>query len=227
MELNRYLDHTLLRPDAEPDDLERLCREAIEFNFYSVVVNPVYINTAAELLNGKDIKVCSVAGFPLGAGQPEIKLAEAMRAEADGADEIDIVANIGWIQSGRFPLVARELIDIRRRLSSDTVLKVIIETPLIGPDLWSEAVQTVIRAGVDYVKTATGFFGGTTRRHVEQLKEYCGDKIKIKAAGGIRTAADAMAMIMAGASRIGSSSSVAIMQSMDNQEESDTPQPLK
>lgn len=224
MKLNRYIDHTLLRPDAVPEDVEKLCREAREFHFYSVVVNPIYVGRAVELLKKTDIRVGSVAGFPLGAGQPEIKLAEAVRAEADGADEIDIVANIGWIQSKQFPLVARELIDIRRRLSTDTVVKVIIEMPLVRPDLWPEAVTAVIRGGANYVKTATGFFGATTRRHVEQLKEYCGDRIKIKAAGGIKTADDAMAMIMAGASRIGSSSSVAIMGGMQNGKESDTPE---
>jgi len=222
VKLNRYIDHTLLRPDAVPEDVEKLCREAREFHLYSVVVNPVYITTAAEILKDSRIRICSVAGFPLGASQPEIKLAEAIRAEADGAEEVDIVANIGWLQSECFPLVARELIDIRRRLSSDTVLKVIIETPLVKPDLWPEAVKALIRAGVDYVKTATGFFGSTSVRHVEQLREYCGDRIKIKAAGGIKTADEAMAMIMAGASRIGSSSSVAIMKGLKDQRESDT-----
>ncbi len=216
MNLNRYLDHTLLRPDAAPEDIERLCREAYDHNFHSAVVTPIYVSLVSKLLRGSDVKTCSVVSFPLGASQTEIKIAEAIRAEADGAQEIDIVANLGWLQSGRFGEATKELFDIRRRLSPDTVLKVIIETPLLKPLLWKESAEAVIRSGAQYVKTATGFFGATTRRHVEQLREYCGDRIKIKAAGGIRTAAEAIAMIMAGAGRIGSSSSVAIMDSLTN-----------
>jgi deoxyribose-phosphate aldolase len=216
MNLNRYLDHTLLRPDAAPEDIERLCCEVYDHNFHSAVVTPIYVSLVSKLLRGSDVKTCSVVSFPLGASQTEIKIAEAIRAEADGAQEIDIVANLGWLQSGRFGEATRELFDIRRRLSPDTVLKVIIETPLLKPPLWKESAEAVIRSGAQYVKTATGFFGATTRRHVEQLREYCGDRIKIKAAGGIRTAAEAIAMIMAGAGRIGSSSSVAIMDSLTN-----------
>lgn len=216
MNLNQYLDHTLLRPDAVPEDIEKLCREAYDFNFCCAVVSPVYVSLASKLLLDCKVKTCSVIAFPMGSSQTEIKIAEAVRAEADGADEIDIVANLGLIQSGEFTLITRELLDIRRRLSPDTVMKVIIETPLIKPELWPETVEALIRAGAEYIKTATGFFGSTSRRHVEQLKVYGGDRIKIKAAGGIKTAADAMAMIMAGAGRIGSSSSVAIMRDLQN-----------
>jgi len=218
MKLSRYLDHTLLRPDAVTSDIEQLCREAYDFEFHSVVVAPVFVSLVSGLLRGSTVKTCSVVSFPLGASQTEIKIAEAIRAEADGAQEIDIVANLGLIQSEQFSLVTRELLDVRRRLSSDTVLKVIIETPLIRPELWNQAAEAVIRSGAEYVKTATGFFGATSRRHVEQLKDYCGDRIKIKAAGGIRTAAEAISMIMVGASRIGSSSSVTIMEGLKNNE---------
>jgi deoxyribose-phosphate aldolase len=218
MNLNRYIDHTLLRPDTMPDEIEKLCREAYDYHFHCVVVAPVYVSMAAKLLEGSDVKVCTVTAFPLGTSQPEIKIAEAVRAEADGAGEIDVVANIGLIQSEQFSLVTKELFDIRRRLSPETVLKVIIETPLIKPEFWSEAAEAVIRSGAHYVKTATGFFGATARPHVEQLRAYCGDRIKIKAAGGIRTAADAMAMIMAGAARIGSSSSVDIIENMGSED---------
>jgi len=218
MKLSRYLDHTLLRPDAVTQDIEQLCREAYDYDFHSVVVAPVFVSVVSGLLRSSTVKTCSVVSFPLGASQTEIKIAEAIRAEADGAQEIDIVANLGLIQSEQFSLVTRELLDVRRRLSSDTVLKVIIETPLIRPELWNQAAEAVIRSGAEYVKTATGFFGATSRRHVEQLKDYCGDRIKIKAAGGIRTAAEAISMIMVGASRIGSSSSVAIMEGLKNNE---------
>jgi len=217
MRLNRYLEHTLLRPDAVSADIEQLCREAYDFDFHCAVVAPVYVSLASNLLRGSTVKACSVVAFPMGASQPEIKIAEAIRAEADGAREIDIVANLGLIQSGQFQLVTRELLDVRRRLSPDTVLKVIIETPLIKPELWHDTAEAVIRSGAEFIKTATGFFGATSRRHVEQLKEYCGDRIKIKAAGGIRTAAEAMAMIMAGAARIGSTSSVSIMQDLKSE----------
>lgn len=214
MNLNQYLDHTLLRPDATASDIEQLCREAYDHHFCCAVVNPAYVEMAAKLLSGSRVKTCAVVAFPLGASQTEIKIAEAVRAEADGAEEIDLVANLGWLQDGQFPRVTRELIDIHRRLSPDTGLKVIIETPLLNPEIWPKAVEAVIRSGAKFIKTATGFFGATARTHVEQLKGYCGDRIKIKAAGGIRTAAEAMAMIMAGASRIGSSSSVAIMEDL-------------
>ncbi len=216
MNLNQYLDHTLLRPDAIGEDIEKLCREAYDGGFCCAVVNPVYVEMAARLLLDSKVKTCSVVAFPMGTSQTEIKIAEAIRAEADGAEEIDLVANLGWLQSGQFSLVTKELIDIRRRLSSDTILKVIIETPLLNPQVWPDTAEAVIRSGADFIKTATGFFGTTTRKHVEQLKDYCGDRIKIKAAGGIRTAADAMAMIMAGAARIGSSSSVSIIENMKN-----------
>ena len=221
MRLNRYLDHTLLRPDSTPADIERICREARDFDFHSVVIAPVHVSRASSLLRGSTVKTCSVAAFPLGASRTEIKIAEAIQAEADGAQEIDIVANLGMIESGQFSLVTRELLDVRRRLSPDTILKVIVETPLIKPELWSDTVEAVIRSGAEFVKTATGFFGATTRRHVEQLKAYGGDRIKIKAAGGIRTAAEAIAMIMAGAARIGSSSSVSIMRDSSNERDSD------
>jgi len=191
MKFNRYLDHTLLRADATSSDIEQFCREAYDYDFHCAVVAPVFVSLAAGLLEGCTVRTCTVVSFPLGTSQTEIKIAEAIRAEADGAREIDIVANLGLIQSGQFSLVTRELLDVRRRLSPDTILKVIIETPLIKPELWNDAAEAVIRSGAEFVKTATGFFGATTRRHVEQLREYCGDRIKIKAAGGIRTAADA------------------------------------
>lgn len=216
MELNRYIDHTNLRPDALADDIGRLCREAVEHRFCSVVVNPAFVGYAADTLKGSGVRICTVAGFPLGATFVETKTDEAVRAEELGADEIDVVANIGRLQGGEFPDVRRELAEIRRRLSGRTVMKVIIETPLLSPERWPGAVETVIDAGAQFIKTGTGFFGAVTARHVLQLKELCGDRIKIKAAGGIRTAPDASALILAGADRLGSSASVGIMHSLRN-----------
>ncbi len=213
MELNRFIDHTLLRSDATPADIERICSEAIESAFYSVVVNPVFVPQAAERLTDTDVKVCSVVGFPLGANYTELKMAEAARIDAEGANEIDIVANIGWLAQDRQYEVIKELSEIRRRLASDTVIKVIIETPILSEDVWKSTVEGLIRARIDFVKTATGFNGPTPVGHVKKLKSFCGDDIKIKAAGGIKTASDARAMIEAGADRLGASASLEIIRS--------------
>lgn len=217
MELNRYLDHTLLRPDATRGEIERLCAEGLQYQFRAIVVTPAYLPIIADCLAGSTVAACTVVGFPLGGNTTEIKIAEAVQAEERGAGEIDIVANLGWLQDRQAAKVVDELAQVRRRLSSETVFKVIIETPLITPSIWPEAVEAVIDSGADFVKTATGFFGATTRRHVEQISTYVDGRIKIKAAGGIRTAADAMAMIMVGAARIGSSSSVAIMKGLESE----------
>jgi deoxyribose-phosphate aldolase len=214
VELNRYIDHTLLRPDAVPEDIERLCREAIKHEFYGIVVNPVCVEYAANLLEDTGIHLCGVAGFPLGATFTGVKVSEALESEAAGADEVDVVANIGLLQQREFDAVTRELSEIRRQLNNKTILKVIIETPILSPDRWENTVAVLIDAGADFVKTGTGFFGAVSRRHVQQLKQYCGTRIKIKAAGGIRTAADASALILAGADRLGCSASVAIMRSL-------------
>jgi deoxyribose-phosphate aldolase len=211
MELNRFMDHTLLRPEATKDDIERLCREAQTHRFCAVVINPVFVPLVSTRLKGSGVKTGSVAGFPLGANRTEIKVTEACRALEDGAEEIDVVANIGWLAAGRFAEATKELQAIRRALPELVILKVIIETPVLGPELWPDAVKAVIDSGADFVKTATGFFGPTPMDHVVRLVEYAGGQIKVKAAGGIRTADQARAMISVGAARIGSSASVAIV----------------
>ena len=214
MELNRYIDHTLLRSDATPADIERLCRQAMEYNFHCVVVNPVYISQSVGILKGSGVKTCSVAGFPLGAGLTEIKIAEAAKAEEHGATEIDVVANIGWIQSGRFSDVAGELTSIRRRLATETILKVIMETPLVSSEHWPDTVEAIIGSGANFMKSGTGFFGAVGVEHISTLRRLCAGRIKIKAAGGIRTAADALALIDVGAVRLGTSASVSIMRDL-------------
>jgi deoxyribose-phosphate aldolase len=219
VELNAFIDHTLLRPEATVVNIERICREALSYRFYAVVVNPVFVPLVSGLLKGSGVKTCTVAGFPLGANRTDIKLAEAGRAVEDGADEIDIVANLGWLSSGSFAAVADELRVIRHALPHGAVLKVIIETPVIKSDLWPGAIAAAIDAGADFVKTATGFFGPTPVDHVARLADYAAGRIKVKAAGGIRTAEQAGAMIMAGACRIGSSSSVAIVTEKDDSAE--------
>lgn len=212
MELNRYLDHTLLRPEAAEIDIRSLCDDALIHRFHAVVINPIFVEMATLRLRGTGVKTCSVVGFPLGANRTNLKIAEAATAEADGAVEIDIVANLGWLASADFTRASKELSEVRRRLASATLMKVIIETPLLDQGLWPEAVAAVVDCGAEFVKTATGFFGPTPVEHVRQLSEYAAGSIKVKAAGGIRTADQALAMIAAGAARIGSSASVAIMQ---------------
>ncbi|MCK5125435.1 MAG: deoxyribose-phosphate aldolase [candidate division Zixibacteria bacterium] len=211
MDINHYIDHTNLRSDATISDIEKLCKEAVEYNFHSVCVNPIFVNQTKEILHDSGVKICSVVGFPIGASYTEIKIAEAARANAEGADEIDIVANIGWLAESNQYQVIKELAEIKRRLTSSTIVKVIIETPILSEKVWEETVRALIRARVDFVKTATGFNGPTPLSHIKTLKKYCGDDIKIKAAGGIKTRKDAEAMIEAGADRIGSSSSVQII----------------
>jgi deoxyribose-phosphate aldolase len=212
VELNRYLDHTLLRPEAAEIDIRSLCDDALIHRFHAVVINPIFVEMATLRLRGTGVKTCSVVGFPLGANRTNLKIAEAATAEADGAVEIDIVANLGWLASADFTRASKELSEVRRRLASATLMKVIIETPLLDQGLWPEAVAAVVDCGAEFVKTATGFFGPTPVEHVRQLSEYAAGSIKVKAAGGIRTADQALAMIAAGAARIGSSASVAIMQ---------------
>ena len=214
MELNQYLDHTLLRPEATEIDIRGLCDNALVHRFHAVVINPIFVEMATIRLNGTGVKTCSVVGFPLGANRTDLKIAEAAAAEADGAVEIDIVANLGWLASADFTRASKELSEVRRWLASSTLMKVIIETPLLDQGLWPGAVAAVVDCGAEFVKTATGFFGPTPVEHVRQLSEYAAGSIKIKAAGGIRTADQALAMIAAGASRIGSSASVAIMQEL-------------
>jgi deoxyribose-phosphate aldolase len=219
MELNRLLDHTLLRPEATESDVERLCCEAIAYHFYAVVVNPVFIPLVSDRLKSSGVKTCSVAGFPLGANRTETKIIEACRAAEDGAAEIDAVANIGWLAAGRMADATKELQAIRRALPANVLLKIIIETPILGPHMWPGAVQAVVDSGAEFVKTATGVFGATPIDHVARLVELAQGRVKVKAAGGIRTADQAAALISAGAARIGSSSSVAIMAEIGNRAE--------
>jgi deoxyribose-phosphate aldolase len=211
MDISRFIDHTLLRPETSSAEIESLCDEAIENNFQAVVINPVFVSLASRFLADCPVKTCTVVGFPLGANVIESKAFEAAKAEDDGAEEIDVVANIGWLQSGKYNLVAKELSVLKASLSPETILKVIIETPVLGSEHWENAAETVIESGAEYIKSATGFFGPTPVDHIYRLHELCGNRIRIKAAGGIKTADSAQTMIDAGASRIGTSSALKIL----------------
>jgi len=209
--LERYFDHALLYPDVDRIGIDRLCREAIEYDLFGIAINPYWVRAARTELSGSKVKIISVAGFPLSASRTDIKVAEAVAGVEDGADEIDMVANVGLLRMGEYSQVEREIREIRRSLPDHIPLKVIIEAPKLPPEIQIEATKTVINGGARFVKTATGFFGGASPEMVRRLAETAAGKIKVKASGGIRNLADTLALIEAGAERIGSSASVTIM----------------
>ncbi|MEW5923222.1 MAG: deoxyribose-phosphate aldolase [Candidatus Zixiibacteriota bacterium] len=210
--LNKYFDHSILTPETDQKAIEKICREATKYNFFGIAINPFWVPLAKRGLSNTDVKIVSVSGFPLSANSTIIKVAEAIKGVEDGADEIDMVANVGLMVSGKFNEVEDEIYRVKKELPNHIVLKVIIEAPKLSPVAQVEAVRAVINGGADFVKTATGFFGGATVDVVRRLKETANGQIKVKASGGIRTLADTIALINAGADRIGSSSSVAIME---------------
>ena len=211
MKLNKYIDHTLLKPDASQEQIMNLIEEATEHDFASVCVNPTWVAFAAQALKGTDVKVCTVIGFPLGANTPEVKAFEAEDAIQNGADEIDMVINIGALKSQDYELVEK---DIRAvvEAAKGTLVKVIIETCLLTEDEKVKACQLAQEAGADFVKTSTGFStGGATVADVTLMRKTVGPDMGVKASGGARSYEDALAFIEAGATRIGASSGVAIM----------------
>ena len=211
MELNRYFDHTLLKPDATSAGIVKLCAEAKQYHFMSVCVNPDFVPLAAKELKGADVKVCTVIGFPLGANVPEIKALEAKRAILDGATEVDMVLNVSKAKEGDFDYVEKE-IRLIKEACGDVLLKVILETCLLTDEEIVASCKAAMKAGADYVKTSTGFSkGGATAHAVKLMRDTVGDKLGVKASGGIHNKAEALEMIEAGASRIGASASVAIM----------------
>ena len=211
----RLIDHTILKPDATAEEIEKLCQEALKHHFYSVCVNGIWVAKAKSMLRGSDVKVCAVVGFPLGAQAPEIKLLEARRALREGAQEIDMVINIGALKSRDDRLVARdirgvvEVCDEARALS-----KVILETALLSDEEKVRGCELSMKAGADYVKTSTGFSkGGATAEDIALMaRTVAPRKLGVKASGGVRTYADLLKMVSAGATRIGSSNSVKIME---------------
>lgn len=212
MKLNKYIDHTLLKPDASQEQIETLIEEAKKYDFASVCVNPTWVNFAAQALKATDVKVCTVIGFPLGANTPELKAFETSDAIQNGANEIDMVINIGALKSRNFDLVER---DIRAvvEAAKGTLVKAIIETCLLTDDEKVRACQIAQKAGADFVKTSTGFStGGATVEDVALMRKTVGPDMGVKASGGARSYEDALAFIKAGATRIGASSGVAIME---------------
>ena len=211
MELNKYIDHTLLKPAAKKDEIIKLCNEAKDYHFASVCVNPTYVPLASKLLKGSDVKVCTVIGFPLGANLLATKISETKQALVEGADEIDMVINIGRLKDKDDEYVEKEIAELKH-VCKKNILKVIIETCLLTDEEKVRACTLAKKAGADYVKTSTGFStGGATVDDIKLMRKTVGKEMGVKASGGVRTKEDALKMIEAGATRIGASSSLEII----------------
>ena len=214
MNLARYIDHTILKAEATKADVETLCREAKTYHYASVCINTCFVTLAASLLKDSDVKVCCTVGFPLGAMATKSKAFEAATAVADGAQEVDMVLNIGAMRAGDYDYVKQDIHAVVEACHPKAQVKVILETCLLTEEQIIKACELCVAAGADFVKTSTGFSTkGATVEHVALMKRTVGDKAKVKAAGGIRTYEDAMAMINAGADRIGASAGIAIVES--------------
>ena len=209
--LSSLIDHTNLRPDALHSDIEILCKEAIQYKFASVCINPVYVSYAKSILKDENPKVCSVVGFPLGADSEEMKYAEARFLIFQGVDEIDMVMNIAFLKERKLDLVKNETKKVVEAADGNCV-KVIIETSLLNQDEKDLACHIVMESGADFVKTSTGFSSsGATLEDVRLIKKLVGDRVGIKASGGIKTKNEALKLIEAGATRIGTSRGVEII----------------
>lgn len=218
MNLNRYIDHTLLKADATASQVEKLCQEAKEHEFFSVCINSYYVKKAVSLLRGSNTAVCTVVGFPLGASTMETKRFEAMKAIAEGAREIDMVLNVSAVKSGEWQYALDDMSSLAQVCHQQGgLLKVILETCLLTEEEKKKACELAVKAGVDFVKTSTGFStGGATIEDVKLMRSIVGDKLGVKASGGVRDAQTARAMIEAGASRLGTSASVEIMKGLSS-----------
>jgi deoxyribose-phosphate aldolase len=215
-EIARLIDHTLLKPDATQDEIRKLCEEALQYQFASVCVNPWNVAQSAELLRGSTVKVCTVLGFPLGATLPEVKVFEAQKSIERGAQEIDMVINIGALKSGLLPAVEADIHGVvAASHHGGAICKVIIETCLLTREEKIQASLAAKNAGADFVKTSTGFStAGATPEDVRLIRETIGPNTGIKAAGGVRTLEDLQKMVEAGATRIGASAGVKIIQQL-------------
>lgn len=209
--LEKYIDHTLLKPTATFNEIENLCQEAIDYQFFSVCVNSGYVPFAKQILKNTDVKVCSVVGFPLGAMSPLAKIYETSQALKDGADEIDMVMNVGYFKTGQIAKVLDEITQIKRE-TDKKILKVILETCFLTDEQKKLACQVCVDAGADFVKTSTGFgSGGATPQDVILMRDIVAGKAKVKASGGIRDQKTALEYIALGVERIGTSNGIAIV----------------
>ncbi len=214
MKFNKYFDHTILKADATAEQVEKVCREAIEYDFASVCVNQYRTKMVADILRDTDVKVCTVVGFPLGAVSTAVKKYEAECAMNDGADEIDMVINIGALKDGDYDYVLSDIKGVRETCT-DITLKVIIETCLLNDEEKRQACVLAEKAGADFVKTSTGFStGGAKTEDVALMRDTVGDRLGVKASGGIHTYDEAMSMINVGADRLGTSATLDILNKM-------------
>ena len=213
MQLNQYIDHTLLKPTATPGDIEKLCKEAVDHQFYAICVSPSYIQLAKSALEGSAVKIAAVIDFPLGAMTTKAKVFEAKDAIELGADEIDMVINIGMLRAEKIEYIENEITEIKKAIGSK-VLKVIIETCFLTDAEKKVACRAALKAKADFVKTSTGFgSGGATFEDVKLMKEIAGDKMQIKASGGIKDRETAIKYIELGVSRLGTSSGIKLLTS--------------
>ncbi|MFJ6455147.1 deoxyribose-phosphate aldolase [Paenarthrobacter sp. NPDC091669] len=208
-----YIDHTLLKPEASEADVLKVCAEAIEYRFKSVCVNPVWVKTVTKALKGSGVLTCSVIGFPLGATPSDVKSFEARGAVLDGADEIDMVINMASARANDKGALVDDIKAVAETVhAGEAILKVIIETSMLTDEQKVIACEAAVEAGADFVKTSTGFNGGgATAEDVALMRKTVGPDLGVKASGGVRSLADAQAMIAAGATRIGASSGIAIV----------------
>lgn len=213
MELNQMIDHTILKADAKEADVLRIVEEAKQYNFFSVCINPCWVALAKEQLAGSSVDVCTVIGFPLGANTSEVKAYEATDAITNGATEVDMVINVGALKSGQYKKVLKDIQAVVDAAEGKALVKVIIETALLTDEEKVKVCELAKEAGADFVKTSTGFStGGATIADVKLMRETVGPDMGVKASGGIHNEEQAKAMIEAGATRIGTSAGVAIME---------------
>ncbi|CAI8725784.1 Deoxyribose-phosphate aldolase [Bacillus licheniformis] len=219
-QIARMIDHTALKPDTVKSEIEALCKEARVYGFASVCVNPCWVKLCAELLKESEVKVCTVIGFPLGAAIPETKAFETRQAIADGAGEVDMVINIGALKDRDTGTVEHDIRAVTDAADGKALVKVIIETSLLTDEEKRLACELAVKAGADFVKTSTGFSGGgATVRDIKLMREAVGPDIGVKASGGVRDKESALAMIEAGATRIGASAGVSIVKGLTADED--------
>lgn len=218
MELNKYIDHTILKADASTRQIMEICEEAKAYGFASVCVNPYYASLVSHELRGSDVKTCVVVGFPLGANTTKVKAWEAEQAAENGAQEVDMVINIGALKAQDYDLVENDIQEVVDAVKGKALVKVILENCLLTDEEKIKACEISQRAGADFVKTSTGFStGGATVEDIRLMRRTVGSHMGVKASGGIRNTNDALRMIEAGASRIGASSSIAIVEGVEQQ----------
>lgn len=209
---NKYIDHTLLKADATIEQVKQLAAEAKKYDFAAVCVNPHWVALCSELLNGTDVKVCTVIGFPLGASTTAVKVFETQDAIKNGAHEVDMVINIGELKSGSMEFVQQDIEAVVNAAKGKAITKVIIETSLLTKEEIKAVSAAVTNAGAEFIKTSTGFStGGATAEDVKIMAENIGDAVEVKASGGVRTKEDFDAMVSAGATRIGTSNGIALI----------------